>query len=216
MDITALVSLFIGIALLAAKPGPGMLTVAIKAISEGLGSVGAFMVGTNLVKILFFTLVVFGYHLLPKDVIFLSILLKSLAAVYLIWLGVEGVKKFDLTMPANIKEKSPTSFWENFSAGFLLTISNPFDILFFAGILPTLFDLKTVMPLDLIIAGLVIILADLLVVAVYAIPLAFTHRFLSAGILKKVNLVASLGIIAVGLIIGYSAIVANDLIQLFD
>ncbi|MCI5060209.1 MAG: LysE family translocator [Alphaproteobacteria bacterium] len=215
MDFASITALFIGVALLAAKPGPGMLTVASKAISEGLHSVGFFMLGTNLIKILFFTIVVFGFHILPEDIMFFSILLKSLAAVYLIWLGIRGLKKFDLALPGDINRRSKTGFWENFSAGFMLTISNPFDILFFAGILPTLFDLQTIGNFNLVIAAFVIILADLVVVAVYALPLAMTRHFFSENLLKKVNIIASIGIIVVGLIIGYSALPAKDLLSVF-
>lgn len=87
-----MIALFTGVALLAAKPGPGMLTVASKAISEGLESVLFFMAGTNLVKILFFCLVVFGYQFIPDDIVFISIMLKSAASVYLIWLGIKGLQ----------------------------------------------------------------------------------------------------------------------------
>lgn len=210
MDTQALIALFTGVALLAVKPGPGMMTVASKAISEGVESVLFFMVGTNLVKILFFTLVVFGYHVVSDDMLFISIVLKALTAVYLIWLGIKGLQKFDVDLPMDAREQAKTGFWENFSAGFMLTISNPFDILFFAGILPSLFDLQTVAPADLAVAAVVIVLADAAVALSYAIPLSMSRRFFTQDLVKKMNIAASVGIIIAGCLIGYAALPAWD------
>ena len=210
-----MIALFTGVALLAAKPGPGMLTVASKAISEGLESVLFFMAGTNLVKILFFCLVVFGYQFIPVDIVFISIMLKSAASVYLIWLGIKGLQKFDLDLPGNVREQAKTGFWDNFSAGFMLTASNPFDILFFAGILPTLFDLQTVGAPDIALAAFIIVFADAIVALSYAVPLSMTRNLFSEAVLRKVNTGASIGIILVGLVIGYSALPAKDLLSVF-
>lgn len=210
MDTQALIALFTGVALLAIKPGPGMMTVASKAISEGIESVLYFMVGTNLVKILFFALVVFGYHVVSDDMLFISIVLKALTAVYLIWLGIKGLQKFDIDLPMDAREQAKTGFWENFSAGFMLTISNPFDILFFAGILPSLFDLQTVAPADLALAAIIIVLADAAVALSYALPLSMSRQFLTQELVKRVNLFASIGIILAGCLIGYAALPAWD------
>lgn len=215
MDTQSMIALFTGVALLAAKPGPGMMTVAAKAIGEGLDSVIYFMVGTNLVKILFFALVVFGYHMVADDMVFLAILLKAITAVYLIWLGIKGLKKFDVDLPMDAREQAKSGFWDNFSAGFMLTLSNPFDILFFAGILPTLFDLHTVVVPDLMVAAVVIVMADAAVALSYAAPLSMTRRFFTQELVRKVNMVSSIGIIIVGCLIGYSALPARDLLSVF-
>jgi threonine/homoserine/homoserine lactone efflux protein len=95
MELNAFITLFCGIALLAAKPGPGVMTVATKAMGEGIMPVIYFMVGTNLVKIIFFTLVILGYSVMPENALVVAIVLKTLTALYLIWMGVQGIKKLD-------------------------------------------------------------------------------------------------------------------------
>lgn len=206
MDLTAFITLFSGVALLAAKPGPGMMTVATKAMGEGLLSVLYFMVGTNLVKIIFFTLVTLGYGLMPEKALIVSIILKTVTALYLIWLGVQGLKKRDPDTEPNERIVHKTGFMENFSAGFMLTICNPFDILFFAGILPTMFTMGE-MPLSAYaLCAVTIVLADALVALSYAVPIALSRRFFMRPFVRKLNIVSSAGIILVGLYIGYSAL----------
>ena len=212
MTFEAFFTLFCGIALLAAKPGPGMMTVATKAMGEGLEAVGSFMVGTNFVKIAFFTLVVFGYGLLPERAIIVSIILKALTGLYLIWLGIEGFKKLDPDQTPNHAVLKKDGFIENFTAGFMLTISNPFDILFFAGVLPNLFKSVDITAFDFTVCAITIVLADSLVALSYAVPIALSRRFFNKLVIRKLNIVSSIGLIIVGLIIGASALPAKDIL----
>ena len=205
MNADALITLFFGIAVLAAKPGPGMATVAAKAMSEGLPSVISFMVGTNLVKIIFFAAVVLGYGFIPEKAVFISIVLKTIAAAYLIWLGVQGLQKPDPNATPNEEVVRKHGFTENFIAGFMLTISNPFDILFFAGVLPAIMKMGPMDEFQFLTAAAVIVLADSLVALSYAIPIALSRKFLRRNALRKLNLAASAGLILVGLYIGITA-----------
>lgn len=208
MDFNAFLTLFCGVALLAAKPGPGMMTVATKAMGEGLTQVIYFMIGTNLVKIFFFTLVVFGYSLVAEKALFITILLKSFTALYLIWLGAQGLRKPDPEAEANQAIVKKTGFSENFLAGLMLTISNPFDILFFAGILPTILDVNATITLtQYITCAVVIVAADALVALSYAAPIALSRRFFIRPVVRKLNIVSSIGLVLVGLYIGYTAMV---------
>lgn len=209
MDFNALVTLFFAIALLAAKPGPGVMTVATKAMGEGIPSVLYFMVGTNLVKILFFTLVVFGFGVIPDKALIVSVVFKTITAAYLIWMGAQGLRKLDPEAKANDEIVKKHGFTENFAAGFMLTISNPFDILFFAGILPTIFPMGGIGVFDYILCCLAIILGDCIVALSYAIPIALTRKFFTHAIVRRLNIVSSVGIVLVGLYIGYSALVTN-------
>ena len=186
------------------------MTVATKAMGEGLPSVLSFMVGTNLVKIIFFVLVVLGYGLLPERALAVSIVLKAVTAAYLIWLGAQGFRKLDPDAVANQSIVKKKGFMENFTAGFMLTISNPFDILFFAGVLPTIFKVQDVGVMDYALCAVIIVLADSLVALSYAVPIALSRRFIPRPFVRRLNIVASAGLIIVGIIIGASALPAAD------
>ena len=81
--------------------------------------------------------------------------------------------------------------------------------------LPTLFDLQTVGAPDIALAAFIIVFADAIVALSYAVPLSMTRNLFSEALLRKVNTGASIGIILVGLVIGYSALPAKDLLSVF-
>lgn len=207
MNLDSFLTFFCAIALLSAKPGPGMMTVATKAMGEGIKEVLYFMIGTNAVKILFFTLVVLGYSLVAEKALFVTILFKSFTALYLIWIGVQGLRKPDPEAEADPSIIRKSGFTENVTAGLLLTISNPFDILFFAGILPSILDVNAVTLAQYVICVAIIIAADLIVALSYAVPIALSRRFFIRPVMRKLNLVSSTGLVLVGLYIGYTAMV---------
>jgi threonine/homoserine/homoserine lactone efflux protein len=87
----------------------------------------------------------------------------------------------------------------------MLTISNPFDILFFAGILPAILPMGAITWLEYIVCCVVIVAGDAVVALSYAVPIALTRRFFTRNIVRKLNFISSIGIILVGLYIGYTA-----------
>lgn len=213
MDFQAILALSLGIMVLAMKPGPGMLAVASRALDGGMPAVLAFVTGTNMVKILFFTIAFFGISVAEDHLLFFSVLVKALAAVYLIWMGGRGLMtaKIPPELAALETQKSGgkrdySQLLRNFSAGFMLTLSNPFDILFFAGILPTIVNLKLLGLADFGIGVATIIVSDLIIAFSYAIPLAMSRNLFSPKILRRLNIGSNIAIIFVGLVIGMSAL----------
>ena len=212
MTFEIILTLFFAVALLAVKPGPGMITVASKAIGEGLPDAIHFMLGTSVAKLVFFSLLVFGYSFLPERDLVMTIILKVVAAFYLIWLGVRGFKKLEAAIIANEFALNKKGFGENFSAGFVLTISNPFDIAFFAGVLPSVLKVEQVSASDFILCAITIILVFLLVALSYAVPIALSRQFLPRGLVRKLNIVSSAGLIVVGIIIGISILPVKNIL----
>ncbi len=216
MGFEGLIALFLGVMALAAKPGPGMVTVATKAVSQGILPVLYFMVGTNLVKILFFLIVIFGLNQFNDHLLFLSILIKAVAALYLISIGIKGLQKFSLEFESQQPVLKDNSFLKNFNMGFIMTLSNPFDILFFAGVVPTIIQGGDFVSWYLIGAGMMaIVAADSIVALSYAIPLSFGRSFFKKDFLIKLNFISCFIIILVGIYIGYTALPAKDLTTVF-
>lgn len=213
MDFAAILTFFLGVFALAVKPGPGMLAMASRAISQGIGALLLFVAGMNLVKLFFLAIVILGFGIAEDELIFISILIKSLAAVYLIWIGFKGVANPDIDI--SISENKVTRSFESFNAGVLVTISNPFDILFFAGILPTIIDVKDVGLIEYLIFAGIIIVVETGVALSYSIPMALSRGFFTPSLMRNINLGASIALIIVGFIIGYSALPAHDLISVF-
>lgn len=91
MSMDAIITLSIAVFALALKPGPGMMMVMSRTISGGMSACFTFMLGFLLITFIYLWIVLLGLHMVDLDVLCLSILIKSLAAVYLIHLGVKGI-----------------------------------------------------------------------------------------------------------------------------
>lgn len=215
IDIQTLLILATMMAGFSIKPGPGMLAFASRAISEhGMKSVFVFMLGNAPVKAFFLFLVIIGYHKLGDFQLFVMILIKSLAAVYIIWLGVKGLQKDMEKLASNITSKKENSLVSDFVAGFLITLTNPFDIIIFASVLPTLLNLETISVTDFWAIYTALMLAYIAVVLSYTIPLSISRKFLSGTKLVWLNRVSNFAMILIGLIIGLSALFSSSLIVL--
>jgi len=186
------------------------------AISQGAFQ-GTFMftIGMNAVKILYLGCVVMGFHFAQADILFLVILIKAFAAAYLIWMGIEGLRHSDVDMTLPGQDK-PLRMWDNIRTGITLSLANPLEILFFAGVVPTVVDVSAVTFETFLIFSAIIIVIETGVAMAYAIPLSYSRNFLNPRVMEKVNFISNLMLIGVGLIIGWSAMPAADILSVFQ
>lgn len=211
IDYSALWLLALTIMAFSIKPGPGMLAVASRAVGEkGLLSVTAFMVGNNLAKLIFLGFIAFGYHYINDQALFVIILAKSLAAVYLISLGIKGFFK---SADISFKQAKPSKnkLVKDFMAGFVITITNPYDIVVFAGIIPTIIPIDGIDFPHFWILFLVILFADIPIVLSYVLPLRYGRQLIPDHKLHWLDKGANISLVAVGLIIGFSALFSSDI-----
>lgn len=176
---------------LAIKPGPGMLAVASRAIQPGFPAVLAFLIGTNACKIMFFFIAGFG---IATAAIFFNAIadtMKICVSLYLLWLGTQSLF-YNQSSALSIKPVQACDFKANIVAGFMLTISNPFDIAFFAGLLPTLVDVELLQVSDFVIGSILIVLGDTFVTFSYTLPLALTRKRFEHRQLTQLNRIAGL------------------------
>lgn len=213
MTTEAILTFALAVGALAIKPGAGMMMVMSRAISQGMGAVLIFTAGFCIISILFLGLVIFGYKFVEVDLVFISIFIKSLAAVYLIWLGVKGVMKAQEKY--YMAETKVETFVENLSASLVLTLSNPLTIIFYAGIIPTILNVKTISFDDFVIFSVVIILVEYAVAIAYSSPLLLFRKKIPDSFLRGLAYFSSIVIMMVGLYIGYTALRSEALLAVF-
>ena len=145
---------------------------------------------------------------------FISILVKALAATYLIWMGIQGLKEPDV--PLSVDEKlDGQGFLNSLTSSMALTASNPLVIVFYAGIFPTLLDTTAMAMQDVITIISVIVIVEAGLAAAYCLPFGLFRYKISPTVLRKMQFVSSIVIILIGLYIGYSALPAEDLRSVF-
>lgn len=213
MTIDAILTLVIAVAALAAKPGAGMMMVMSRSIAGGWSACLMFVVGFCIVSIFFLGLVVTGYKYANIDLVFISIFIKTIAAVYLIYLGIRGVQnaREELTM----QQTKIESAYENLTASIILTLSNPLTIVFYAGIIPTIINVNQISWNDFFMMSAIIIIVEFAVAIAYCAPLILFRYKIKQQSLYGLKIFSSVIIILVGLYIGYTAIPAQDLLAVF-
>ncbi|APS28849.1 LysE family transporter [Pectobacterium brasiliense] len=97
------------------------------------------------------------------------IALKIVGAVYLIWLGIASWRSKDMsTAEQDTQEASAPGWFPLFRKGFLVGISNPKDLLFFAALFPNFIDTSAPHALQLIILAVTWAVFDFSIMFIYA------------------------------------------------
>lgn len=164
MTITAAISLFIAMVILAVIPGPGIFAVVARSISSGLNQGLVTVAGIVCGDYVFILLSLYGLSALAQSMGDLFMVIKYAGAAYLCWLGLQMLKS--KPVDAEIPALSAVSIAGNFVTGLLTTLSNPKAILFYVSFFPAFIDMQSVSFMDV---GIIIFIATVAVGGVMAV-----------------------------------------------
>jgi threonine/homoserine/homoserine lactone efflux protein len=127
--------------ILIAIPGPSVVFVIGRALSYGRGVALASVLGNSLGLLLIVALVSVGLGVVVEESVLVFTVLKYLGAAYLVWLGIEAVrrrKEFAFNGP----DVGPTGMdWRRaVRQGFVVGASNPKAFMIFGAVLPQFVD----------------------------------------------------------------------------
>src|SRR4051812_6738202 len=198
MHPSVLAAFAIALAIAVALPGPGIFAVVSCALGRGLRAALAMIVGIILGDLIYFYLAVLGMAALARSMGGFFIAVKLAGALYLVWLGVKLWRE-PPAGPAIGEETAPPGNRRNLLGGFMVTISNPKTIAFYAGLLPTFIDLEKLSVTDAAAMGAIVILTVGLIPAGYAVAAAGSRRFFrSPARLRLLNRTAGTMLIGSG------------------
>jgi threonine/homoserine/homoserine lactone efflux protein len=201
MQISLFLTFTAALAIAVALPGPAIVSVVSCAIGRGLRHALASVGGLILADVIYFCAAVLGMATLARSLGELFIFVKLAGAVYLIWLGVK-LWRTRASVPASIEDVAiaERGYARSFLAGFLVTISNPKTIGFYAGLLPTFIDLEKLAIVDAVAMGATVVLVVGLIAGAYACAAARSRRFFqSARRVKLMNRTAGAMMIGSGI-----------------
>jgi len=127
-------------------PGPAILMVVGRSLSSGFRSTLSLIGGILLGDMFYMSLVFLGLAALGQVLGEFFVVVRILAAIYLIYLGI-SLWRMDPGKPLASGAASSDAF-KSFLTGFGITLGNPKAILFHLGFLPTFFDLPTLSMFD--------------------------------------------------------------------
>jgi threonine/homoserine/homoserine lactone efflux protein len=198
----------VSIALLYIKPGPNQAMKITRALNDGFLPAWFFTLGATSTVMFYFIVAGLGASLTQTFLDAAGFYFKIIGGLYLLFLGYRGFSRIEKGVwHGRVDHNHKTTFLENFITGVVMTLANPITIFYFAGIVPSFMELGQLTPQDLLVGVCVIAfvgnMADILLIGL----VAQTKQALSSTrIVKRVNVLSSIGFILIGAFFLYSAL----------
>jgi threonine/homoserine/homoserine lactone efflux protein len=184
-------------------PGPVWLAIMARALSGGFASAWPLAVGVAIGDMLWPLVAVLGISWILSVFDMFILGMRWIACGVFLIMGFLLIRHADAKIDRDSRLTRPGA-WAGFGAGLLAILGNPKAVLFYIGVLPGFFDLRSVTAVDVgaIIAVSVAIplLGNL---AVAALVGKLRGLMTNPATLKRINIVAGTLLICVGLLIPF-------------
>lgn len=186
-------------AILVAIPGPTVLLVISHALSHGRRAALATVTGVALGDLTAMTASMLGLGVLLQATAILFVALKTIGAIYLIYLGVK-LWRAPTGFAALDVETADTKPWRIFAHAYAVTALNPKSIIFFVAFVPQFLDLHQPMPMQMSIYIATFVVLAVLNAGGYGLMAALARRTIRRPVVQKwVNRTGGSLLIAAGL-----------------
>lgn len=190
-----------GSVLLWMVPGPVWVALTARALSGGFASAWPLAIGVALGDLLWPLTAIFGLTWILSVYGDFLHLLRLLAAVIFVVMGVLLIRKPAAAPSADSRMTKP-GMWAGFMVGVAAVIGNPKAILFYMGVLPGFFDLSRVQGWDIVAILLVSAIVPMMGNLCLALFLDRARQLLSSPrSIRRLNLVSGTLLIGVGAVI---------------
>ena len=209
---------FISLLLMWIKPGPAQLLKIATALDKGLLAAIFISFGSIATCSLFFIFAALGYQALSDVFDYTGFFLQVFGAVYLIYLSIKGFSKIyresslskRTDLPQEIKSKANLS--SCFLIGVGITLSNPFWIFYFVGVLPSLISLGDISTDSYLIgAGLVFLSGIIVDWPMLTLITQLQNAFEGDKVTKYINLFVNFSFLLIAGFLLYSAFFVQEL-----
>lgn len=217
MELAALLPLFFAALILMIKPGPYMMTFISLSLEGKWRSMLTFWSGYVIVRTLGYYALLGSLSMLPHGMAYILIFIKATAAIVFVVLGVNGlqesVAQYKQEGEKQKEQLTGKGAFSLFSAGGLLCLSNPYDLIFILAVVPALLQTTEFSFIDITYIHLTVTLADILVQLSYILPLLYARSFMSTAMLRKIKIGSSVALILIGGYIFVNLLLQWDLAQ---
>lgn len=215
MDILSILGLGGAILLLYLKPGPDLIALISKSISDGPRAGIVLYFGGITAQCIYAGFAAFSYSFSPDIVLFLEILFKSLGAAMFIYMGIKGLQNLQSGKWKRVKvEKS--ELLENYFTGLAIAMGNPIVFFFYTALLPTFINMAFFTIWHFIYVCVMILIFNFGPAIITALLAGRVKEVLKdSDTLIKINFITSCLFILLGLFIGATAITQFDVQALY-
>ncbi|RZU98747.1 LysE family translocator [Spiribacter vilamensis] len=183
-------------------PGPVWLALLARTLSGGFAAALPLALGVVVGDVLWPLAAIHGLTWVISVYSDTLLVLRWVAAIFFVAMGLQLIRHADRAIQSDGRLTRP-GFWPGFTAGLAAILGNPKAALFYLGLLPGFFDLGRVTGLDIgVIVGVTMII-PFLGNMIFAVGIDRLRQLIqSPAALKRVNQVAGVLMILVGVVIG--------------
>lgn len=200
MSIEIIIAFTVGRIILSAAPGSGVLASVATAVSDGFKESILFLSGIVLCNIIFLLAALYGMAAIAKNIDELFFIIQTAGGIYLIMLGIKIInKKITINEVYKTERKN---VYSAFLGGFFLTLGNPEPILFYASVVPTIFNFQKVQVSDALILSCIVMSLSFLITGSYCYIASLSRKHLIGNLIyEKINIISGLIMCAIGVYI---------------
>lgn len=189
----------LGMIVLAATPGIGVVTVISRTLAQGLLNGFAFLTGLIIGDMVLMNAAIFGISSLAQVMHSIMPFIRYAGAAYMIWLGVQSFAQSVMPIAYDVPDKR--TLLSEVMVGFAVTCGNPKPLLFYGAIMPNLMDVNALKTMDMIMFSVILASVSYSVVGAYAV-IAHKARqlFISPKKMSSMNRISGVMLIGVGVV----------------
>jgi len=214
-DITLI--FFISLVLMWIKPGPAQLLKIATALDKGFLPAFFISLGSIIMCSAFFVVAGLGYKILSDIFQLTGFFLQVFGAIYLIYLSIKGfrnsarVKKTRIDPELSQQTRQKNNLLGFLGIGILITLSNPFWIFYFIGILPALVPLDIMTFQSFYIGATLVFISGVIVDGPMLYLITLMKQSFSGDVVTKfVTLFINISFLIIAAFLLYSAFFKQD------
>ena len=183
-------------------PGPVWIAIIARTVSGGVKSGMSLVLGVSLGDLLWPIMAYFGLGLLISLYSDILILVRYMAAIILVIMGIQTILASRKGIKAN-DDLTKSGFFAGFTAGLIAVTANPKATLFYLTLLPSFFNFGEIGLTDLAIISGISFAVPMLGNVLMILFLAKAKTFLSSpSAVRVTNIVSGILLVVVGIVIG--------------
>jgi threonine/homoserine/homoserine lactone efflux protein len=183
-------------------PGPVWIAIIARTVSGGVKSGMSLVLGVSLGDLLWPIMAYFGLGLLISLYSDILILVRYMAAIILVIMGIQTVLASRKGIKAN-DDLTKSGFFAGFTAGLIAVTANPKATLFYLTLLPSFFNFGEIGLTDLVIISGTSFTVPMLGNILMILFLVKAKTFLSSpSAVQMTNIVSGMLLVLVGIVIG--------------
>tara|TARA_B110000438_G_scaffold248271_1_gene250940 strand:- start:52 stop:672 length:621 start_codon:yes stop_codon:yes gene_type:complete len=183
-------------------PGPVWIAIIARTVSGGVKSGFSLVLGVSLGDLLWPIMAYFGLGLLISLYSDILILVRYMAAIILVIMGIQTILASRKGIKAN-DDLTKSGFFAGFTAGLIAVTANPKATLFYLTLLPSFFNFGEIGLTDLAIISGISFAVPMLGNILMILFLAKAKTFLSSpSAVRVTNIISGILLVVVGIVIG--------------